>query len=127
AGQSRLDNLEDEESAVGFILGVDGAGTQLVLDQFFCAVFVRALLLCQIIEQLADAGVGGAGGGFAVEITGLQLHGGGLATDDIERQRAEEPDGLAVDEAFDVLAADEREVIAPARLVYFDQAAAVAR
>ena len=45
---------------------------------------------------------------------------------DFERQRAQQPNRLAVHKTLHVLAADEREVVAEARPVQFDQPAAVA-
>ena len=127
AGETRLYDLQDEEAAVGFILGVARAGAELVAPQCFGFVLVHAFFLRQVVEQLADAGIGRTGGGLPVEVLGLQFHGGGLAADDVEGQRADQPYRLAIDEALHVLAADEGEVIAEAGLVQFDEAAAVAR
>src|ERR1035441_1279764 len=80
-----------KKAAVGFILGVARAGRELVAPQRFGAVLVDALFLRQVVEQLADAGIGGAGGGLPIEVLGLQFHGGGLAADDVEGQRADQP------------------------------------
>ena len=127
AGQTGLHDLQDEEAAVGFVLGVARAVVEFVAAQFFRAIFVRALFLRQVVEQLPYAGVAGARGGLSIEIVRLQFHGGGLAAHHLERQRAHQPNRLAVDETLHVLAADQREVIAEARPVEFDQPAAVTR
>ena len=50
AGQSGLHDLQDEEAAIGFLLGVARAGVEFVAAQFFGAIFVRAFFLGEIVE-----------------------------------------------------------------------------
>ena len=86
------------------------------------------LLDCeQVAEQLANAGIGCLLLRALVEAARLELHDLDLLADRIDAERPRQPDGLAVDEAFDVLAADVRNVLAESRPVGFDQAGAMLR
>jgi hypothetical protein len=97
-----------------------------LLAQLFGTVLVTALLLGQVIEQLADAGVLGAAGRLFIEAARLHFHGGGFFAHGIEAQRFGEPDRAPMHEAAHVIAADQGNVFAELALVKFDQAAPVA-
>ena len=64
--------------------------------------------------------------GGLVKPARLDFHRLGGFLDGLQAERADEPDGLAVDEAAHVLPADVRDVVAEARLVKFQQTMAVA-
>ena len=64
-------------------------------------------------------------GGF-VKAAGFHFHAFGGLLDGLQAERPDEPDGFAVHEAAHVLPPDERDVVAEARFVKFEQAMAVA-
>src|SRR5271168_773294 len=71
-----------------------------------------ALLLSEIVKQLAYVDVLGAGGGALVEVARLDLHRARLVADGLQAQRAHQPDRLAMDETSYVLTAEEWDVVA---------------
>ena len=75
-------------------------------------VFVPHFGVGEIAEQLANRHVFAAGGGAAVEELGLPLHAFGHVADGVELQRLDLPNRLMMDEAANVLAADQRDVLA---------------
>src|SRR5262249_22200656 len=123
--QSGLHDLQNELPAPGLVLAVARVGAESVAADLVGAIFVLALFLREIVEQLASTGVGGARGGALVESTRLELHAGGLLAHSLDRQRPYEPHRLTRDEAFHVVSPDMRDVIAESRLVQLDQAAAM--
>src|SRR5271168_1214021 len=97
---------------VRLVFTVFDVGAQLVLLEGFRAVFMGALLLSEIVEQLAYVDILGAGGCPFVEVTSLNFHCSRLVADGLQTQRAHQPDGLAADETSYVLTAEERDVVA---------------
>ena len=75
-------------------------------------VLVFVLDLGQFVEQLADRGVARGFRRLAVEAAGLVFHRLGVFAHFVEVERAHQPDRRLLDEAFDVLAADQRQVVA---------------
>ena len=61
-----------------------------------------------------------------VEVAGFGFHRGGQFADAIEAEVFGQPHGRMADEPFDILAADQGDVVAEALAVHFDEAAAVA-
>ncbi len=90
------------------------------------AVLVMLFLLGEIAEQAAHADILGLLGGPRVEALGLELHGLDLFPDGVERQVFRQPDRPPAQKAFDVLAADRRQVLAEAFLIEFQQPMPVA-
>ena len=100
---------------------------EFVLFQLFGAVSCDALFLRQIVEQLADVGVLAARRRLLIKLARLRLHRRRRVAHRVQTQRANQPHGLAIDEAADVLAADQRDVVAEFLLGELDQAPAMAR
>jgi hypothetical protein len=73
---------------------------------------MRVLYLRKVAEQLADRGVGRARCRLAVEPHGGQLHFVRVRADRLDTERAALPDRLLRDIAADVLAANERDMLA---------------
>ena len=88
-------------------------------------MLVLDLGLGEIAEQLADRRVARALDREAVETLGVALHLGGAIARRVDPERAELPDRLADDVALDVLAANERDVLAELRDEEIDEPAAV--
>ena len=123
--QAGLDDLEHEQPLPGRRLVVQRAGGPLRALQLIGPQGVLALLTGQVIEQLADARVGGLPCGGLVEPLGLQLHQLDLLADGGQPQGAHQPDRLALDEALDILAAEQRNVLAELLAIEFDQSVPV--
>src|SRR5689334_22377088 len=79
----------------------------------------------EIEEELADGGIAAALGGLPVEAIVLKLHHLGALPDRIDAHVLHEPGGLVIDEAGDVVAADQRDEIAEFLAIGFGQPAAV--
>jgi len=71
---------------------------------------------------LANAGVGGIARGGFVELLGLHFHEPGVALDGLDAEGLGHPDGLSPDEAADVVASDERDMLAETGLEHLKQA-----
>src|SRR5438309_113834 len=112
AGQTGLNNLQDEQLAIGLLLLRYCVFRKLVLFQFLGAILMRALFLGQIIEQLPNAGVLHASCRALIKTPGLRLHGGSFVADLLQAERVNQPDGTAVNKSFYVLPPNQRDVIA---------------
>ena len=66
----------------------------------------------KIVEERAHAGIGDPRGGRFVESPSFELHRRRLSTCRLDTQRAVEPQRATLDEAFDVLPANQRDVVA---------------
>src|SRR5262245_58059263 len=86
---------------------------------------MRALFLCQVIEELANARVGGSCRRSFVEATRLHLDGARLLAHGFEAERPYQPHRLSLDEALHVLAADEGNVLSEFRAKEIDQSTPV--
>jgi hypothetical protein len=125
AGQARLDHLQNEQPPPrGRVLL--GRGGWLGMVQLGGQEGVLALLGGQVAQQLADAGVAGLPGCRLVEPPRLLLHRLRLLADGLQVERPHLPDRLAVDETLDVLAADQRDVLAKLLAVQLDEPVPVA-
>jgi hypothetical protein len=115
ADQAGLDDLQDEPSTLvlGFVVP-DRVGHHLVLEARGELV-VLVLGLCEVAEQLADRRVGRAGQSLTVEPRRGALHVVGVRARSFEAQRLHLPDRLLRNIAPDMLAADERNVVAEFR------------
>ena len=89
--------------------------------------FVPAFGLGQIVEQAADIHIPGPGGGPGVELLGFHLHGRGETAHGVESEGPHQPDGLALHEALDVLAANQRDMVAELAFEQVGQALAMGR
>src|SRR5205823_1494291 len=87
---------------------------------------VLALLLRQVAQQLADTSIGGAAGGGLVETPRFDFHQGRLLASGRKSQRSDQPDGFAAHEAFDILPANEGNVIAESLPVEIEEPVPVA-
>jgi hypothetical protein len=90
------------------------------------ARLVAALFGGQIAQELADGGVVRVPGGAQVEPLALGLHDLRVLAHLVDAERPQQPDRLALHEAADVLAADERDVIAELRTVEIEETMAMA-
>src|SRR6266540_4032900 len=79
-----------------------------------------AQVLC-VANAAANTGVGGLLKRFLVEALGLQLHLFDVLADRVQAQRPHQPHRPALHEALDVLAADERDVLAELLAVQHQQ------
>src|SRR3989449_2276956 len=91
------------------------------------SIFVRAFLLREIIQKLADAGVLGTCCGSFIEPASFDFDSASLLANSVEPQRTHQPDRRALDESFHVLAANKRDVLTKFLLVEFNQTTAVSR
>ena len=80
----RLDDLQNVETPPRFFLAALRVRLQLVSLEFVRFVLVRAFFLREIIEELPDAGILRALGGFFVEAASFLFHRAGLRTDRFE-------------------------------------------
>jgi hypothetical protein len=94
--------------------------------QLVSPIFMRTLLLSQIVEQLPQAGVFRPAGSLFVEAACFRLHRADLLPDDFEPQRLYQPDRLPVHETSDVVTADQGYVVAKLVPKEFDKAPPVA-
>ena len=74
----------------------------------WCSIFGG----CEVAQQLADAGVAAAPGSLGVEPASVDFHLPGLAAHRLDPQRADLPSRTPGDCAADVLAADQRDMVA---------------
>ena len=95
--------------------------------QLFGPIFMRTLLLSQIVEQLPQTRVLRPSGGLFVEAACFRLHRADLLPDDFEPQRLYQPDRLPVHETSDVVTADQGYVVAKLVPKEFDEAPPVVR
>jgi hypothetical protein len=111
-GESGLYDLQNEQAPVRLIFPVFDVGLKLGSFEFFGAIFVRAFLLRQVVEQLANTGVLRSCGRLLVEAPALNFHGAGLIADRVEPQWLHQPDRIAMHKAPHVLAANQWNVLA---------------
>ena len=125
AGQTRLDHLHHEQPLARGRFVIERAGLPLGAFQRLGQVNVLPLLLGQVAEQLADAGVGRLPDRRFVEPLRLEFHDLDLLADRRQAQRANQPDRPPLHEPLDVLPPDQRDVLAELLAVQFDQAMAM--
>ncbi len=87
---------------------------------------VLAFDLGELEQEFPGRGVARGVGGAAVEALGLELHVLGELAHLVEIELRHQPERLLGDEAFDVLAADQRQVLAEFRAVELEQHGAMA-
>ncbi len=80
-----------------------------------------ALLLGQVPQELPDARVGGLPRGGLVKPSRLQFHQLGFFADRGQPEGAHQPDWLAVDEPFDIMSSDQRDVLTELLAVQLDE------
>ena len=80
-----------------------------------------AFNLLKIAEQLADAGVGDLRHGFLIETARLQFHDLGLLAYLGALERTRQPEWTPLDETLNVLATHQRDVLAEAGAVGFNE------
>ncbi len=119
--------MQQEEAPAGYFLFLFDVRGQVGLFQRLGHGGVFAFGVGQIAQQLADRGVADFLDGALVEAPRLQLHDLRLLAHRVQAERTHQPHRPAVDEAFDVLAADQRDVLAELLLVELNQAGAVLR
>ncbi len=102
------------------------SGVEFIPAEFLCAVAVGTFFEREIVEQLTGVGILATSRGFFVKSTSFHFHGSGLGSYLVERQGLKLPDWPPIHEAFDVLAADVRNVVSETLLEKFDETPAVA-
>ena len=118
--KSRLDVLQHEQALGGLVLG--GARFRRnPVAELLRQLFVLVLGGGELGQKVAHGGVFRRFRGAAVEPRRLELHLLGEFARVIDRQRTVEPDRPALDKAFDVLAADQRQEIAEFLAVQIEQ------
>src|SRR5713226_512086 len=95
--------------------------------QFFGPIFMRALLLSQVVEQLPHARVHRSGGRRLVEAARLHFHCACLVPDRFKPEWPYQPDRFPVHEPSDVVTAKERYVVTKLLPKEFDEAPPMAR
>ena len=125
AGEAGLHVLQHEHAARGLILRRPRARLEL------CAQLAGKRLVLvlgggELGQQIAHRRVLRGFRGAAVEPCRLELHLLGEFSGGVDRQRPVEPDRAARDEAFDVLAADQRQKIAEFLAMQIEQHVAMA-
>ena len=123
--QAGLDDLQDEAAARLLVLVRPSLRSEYFGLERLGAMLVFVLLLGEIAEQLANACVAGAIGGQAIETRRVQLHIGRQSTDFVDAERANLPDRLALNIAANVVATNERDVLAELRDEEIDEAPAM--
>jgi len=124
--EPRLNDLEYKRPPARLVFVEADFRLQFIFFESYGPFFVVPLFLDEIIEQLTGARVVGAFRRSFVEATAFHFHHACLFANVIKREGSREPDGLAREEAFDVLAAYERNVFAELLTEQIDQATAVA-
>ncbi len=126
AGEARLHILQHEHALGGLVFG--GARFRRdLLAEVVGELFVLVLGGGKVVEQIAHGVVMRRLRGAAIEPRRLVFHLLGKFARGIDRQRPVEPDRPALDEAFDVLAADQRQKIAEFLAMKIEQHVAMAR
>src|SRR5262249_2653102 len=97
-----------------------------LLAEFLGEALVPVLDLGELEQQLADRGIARRARRLPIKARGLELHGLGVFAYVIEPQRPGPPERLLRNESLDVLAADERQVLAELRAVKLEQHGAMA-
>ena len=127
SGQPRLHILQEEHAPRGLVLlGARGRRQEGLLE-LVGDIFVLALDLGELQQQLAGRGVAGGVGRAPVEALGFEFHVLREFPHLIEVELRHQPQRLLGDEAFDVLAADQWQVLAEFRPVEVEQHGAMAR
>src|SRR5579863_668987 len=124
-GQAGLHNLQNEKPAARPFFILRNIGAQFFFFQLLGAVFVSALFLGQVVEQLADAGILSSSRSLLVEPASFYLDGAGFVAHDVKAERPSQPDRLSLYEAFHVMAADEWNMFAEFLPVQVDQSSAM--
>ena len=110
-----LDDLQDEAAARLLVLVRSSLRSEDFGLERLGAMLVFVLLLGEIAEELANVCVAGATGGRAIETRRVQLHIGRQSTDLVDAERANLPDRLPLNIAANVVATNERDVLAELR------------
>src|SRR6185369_15722269 len=87
---------------------------------------VVSLFFGKIAEQLPNVGVSRAPGGHFIELLCFEFHPFGRLLDGSETERPNEPDRPPLQEATDILPADQRHMIAKSLFVELQQTMAMA-
>src|SRR4029453_11198799 len=106
AGETGLHDLEYEQSAPSLLLVLSNFWTQFLGSELLRPIFVRALLLCQVVEELSNARILRAARGSFIEPAGLLFNRAGPLLPPVQSQGTGTPHRFAMHESFDVLTAD---------------------
>src|ERR1700722_6662265 len=93
--------------------------------QAFGQSAVLALGVVEIAEELAGGSVGDRAKPSLVKLPRLEFHQLRLLPDGLDAERTDEPDRFPMHEAFHILAADERNMLAETPAVIIEQVAAM--
>src|SRR6202043_68520 len=98
--------LEHEPASLGFIFLMACTGGFLLLIHFLREVVVSAFLSGEIPEQLTNPGIARLRDSSLIKIARFVLHHFDFVTDHCDRQISRQPNWLASNEPFHVLASD---------------------
>src|SRR6516225_1730764 len=121
ARQAWLHYLENKEFSARFFLFRKTARLARLLDYCVGHVFVAPFRLGQVPQELARICRGYFLQGLLIEPPCLRFHSLHFAADPLRAQNRVQPDRLPVHKAFDVTAANERDVVAESLLKDIDQ------
>src|SRR6516225_7567077 len=110
--QAPVENLQHEQSPTRFFFFAARTGSDLLLVERFCLGVMLPLDLGQVAQQLANRGIGHVADGALIEAPRFKFHHLGLLADILDSQRAHEPFRAALDKAFYILTANQRDVLA---------------
>jgi hypothetical protein len=119
--------LQDKEATAGDVFLFTRLRSKVLLFELLRHCGVLAFGDCQVAEQLADRGVGDALGAALVKPARFPFHQLGLLTNDADAERPRQPDRSPLDEAFDVVTPDQRNMVAKPLAVRVDEAGPVFR
>ncbi len=117
--------MQKEKAPLRFGLLLTDILGQILAFQFFGLRNVRLFFLSEVVEQLTDAGVLRAGGGFLVEAAGFQFHYADLLANPFQVDGLKHPQRFALDKSANFLAPDVGDVLAKLLLVKLDETAAM--
>jgi hypothetical protein len=118
--------LQQEHASCSLVLLVAFGGSQDFLSEFLGRILVPALDLREFQQQLPGRSIARGVCRTPVEPLGLKLHGLGELPDFVEIELRHQPQRVLRDEPLDVLAADQRQVLAELRAVKIKQHGAMA-
>src|SRR5580704_5575991 len=124
-GETGLMDLQKKEPPLGFALLLLDLARHVLCLELLRPGFVTALFGCEVAEELADGGVGRLPRRPLVEALALRFHQLCLGTHFFEAERPCEPQRLALEKAFHVLPADQRDVVAELLAVEVEEAVTV--
>ena len=121
-----MNDLQDEQPPARSTLVLSDVRPEVLVPQFLRPVFVCALFLRQVVEQLANVRIFGSRGRAFVEAACLDLDGAGLLAHGVKTERPHEPHGSALHETLHVLPANERNVFSESSAIRFDEPSSMA-